>query len=985
GHASGYRAGGLVGGFSGGRGSNITIENSFALGEAESIDAAGSSGGILGFAAISDSSCEVTIENCYAAVQLKGNTSKKGGMFGERHGGRGVINVINCYYNADLNPELSPSSYNIPKTTSELKSIDTFSTWDIVESIDNTKIWNMKSGLSYPWLAKIPRPLTPDFPAPVPVTGVSLNKERITLNIGKEGSFEAETLTATIYPSDADNKMLLWTSGNPEVARVDENGKVIAVAEGTAIITVTTEDGGYTDTCDVVVEFVPPVISFMPNGSMQPQQTISTTVTIEGYVERNSLQGIWSAEADPAKITNWEDIGGLFGPDMNAATVTLSNTDGEYYYHVKGVNVLGEDVVARTEKFVVGQSFIDAFNAVESAELSTIQGDVDSAWIYVNNLPESESKVLLRDRLNAVQYIIDSRPGIPENISISATSDQIILVYSAVNNATRYEIEVDGEIINNGSNLTYTHSNLLPNQQHSYRIRALNEYGAGSWSEQLTISTILKAPDNLSAKSTNKSITITWEATEGAEEYDVEANGIVVGSTSATSFVHSALIPDREYTYRVRSKKSGYVSDWSSELIQRTSVNHSPVLAIIGDKSVQAGDSLKFTVHATDIDNDTLIYRADNLPDGAAFDSATAAFVWTPDNTQTGTYEGIHFEVTDGFTTVSEKMTITVSPSPISVPQNVYGIPSYNSITVTWDEVPNTTGYEIEADGSSQTVAETVYTHTGLLPGTQHYYRVRAFNIEMVSEWSNVITVSTAVYHNMLEAPRNLVAELEGTGIRLTWDQVAGASSYDINADGKLRTVTEAVYLHEGLQPNTQYTYRVRAKSAAGMSDWSEVLTVSIPQTAGGSGTIEDPYLIGTAEQLYNIRYDLAAHYKIINDIDLIDYAEWEPIGSRSVPFAGSLDGANYVIKNLNIHRDDDYTGLFSCIENVVLKNIKIELGEKGITGYSRTGALVGYGKSSTMENCSVAGPGKVHGNIYVGGLIGEIESSTITGCSSAV
>lgn len=60
-------------------------------------------------------------------------------------------------------------------------------------------------------------------------------------------------LTAVVYPTDAANKTVTWTSDNNAVATVDGTGLVTAKAVGKATITATTEDGGYTDTCVVTV------------------------------------------------------------------------------------------------------------------------------------------------------------------------------------------------------------------------------------------------------------------------------------------------------------------------------------------------------------------------------------------------------------------------------------------------------------------------------------------------------------------------------------------------------------------------------------------------------------------------------------------------------------------------------------------------------------------------------------------------------------
>ena len=79
------------------------------------------------------------------------------------------------------------------------------------------------------------------------VEGITLDRTTLTL---QEGS--SYTLTATITPSDATNKLITWTSDNEDVATVS-NGKITAKSSGTAKITATTSDGKYTATCEVTV------------------------------------------------------------------------------------------------------------------------------------------------------------------------------------------------------------------------------------------------------------------------------------------------------------------------------------------------------------------------------------------------------------------------------------------------------------------------------------------------------------------------------------------------------------------------------------------------------------------------------------------------------------------------------------------------------------------------------------------------------------
>ena len=90
--------------------------------------------------------------------------------------------------------------------------------------------------------------MTVNAAANVPVTNVLLDKTSLGLT-----EDETAQLNATVKPDNATNKAVTWSSDNISVATVDANGLVTAVAEGSATITVTTEDGSKTATCTVIV------------------------------------------------------------------------------------------------------------------------------------------------------------------------------------------------------------------------------------------------------------------------------------------------------------------------------------------------------------------------------------------------------------------------------------------------------------------------------------------------------------------------------------------------------------------------------------------------------------------------------------------------------------------------------------------------------------------------------------------------------------
>lgn len=90
------------------------------------------------------------------------------------------------------------------------------------------------------------------------------------------------------------------------------------------------------------------------------------------------------------------------------------------------------------------------------------------------------------------------------------------------------------------------------------------------------------------------------------------------------------------------------------------SKNQPPVLSSIGDQQGDEGGELRFTVGATDPDEDVVVYSATDLPQGAVFDEETGTFAWTPTHQQAGTYTVI-FRASDGELTDEQSITLVVN------------------------------------------------------------------------------------------------------------------------------------------------------------------------------------------------------------------------------------------------------------------------------------------------------------------------------------
>ena len=86
-------------------------------------------------------------------------------------------------------------------------------------------------------------------PATVPVTGLELNKNSLTLQ-----EKDSDTLTVTVKPADATNQDVTWQSSNTSIATVSADGTVTAISAGTATITATAADGsGVSASCTLTV------------------------------------------------------------------------------------------------------------------------------------------------------------------------------------------------------------------------------------------------------------------------------------------------------------------------------------------------------------------------------------------------------------------------------------------------------------------------------------------------------------------------------------------------------------------------------------------------------------------------------------------------------------------------------------------------------------------------------------------------------------
>ena len=159
-----------------------------------------------------------------------------------------------------------------------------------------------------------------------PVSGVVLDKSSITVAVGV-----GDTLTASVVPDNAGNRSVVWSSDNPAVATVDQEGKVTAVAPGSAGITVTTGEGGFTAACTVTVQQSKvPVTGVVLNKTgitvEAGSSDLLTATVLPDNADNRSV--VWSSDTPAVAAVDQE--GKVTAVASGSANVTVTTSEGAF-------------------------------------------------------------------------------------------------------------------------------------------------------------------------------------------------------------------------------------------------------------------------------------------------------------------------------------------------------------------------------------------------------------------------------------------------------------------------------------------------------------------------------------------------------------------------------------------------------------------------------------------------------------------------------
>ncbi len=160
----------------------------------------------------------------------------------------------------------------------------------------------------------------------IPTTGVTVTPANQTINVGN-----TFTITPTVTPDNATDKSVIWTSSDDTIATVDDNGNVTALMEGTATITATTNDGGFTAICTVTVNServdVTGVSLSATAKTINAGENfyLTANVTPDNATEKSVT---WTTSDDT--IATVDDNGKVTATGDGTATITATTNDGGF-------------------------------------------------------------------------------------------------------------------------------------------------------------------------------------------------------------------------------------------------------------------------------------------------------------------------------------------------------------------------------------------------------------------------------------------------------------------------------------------------------------------------------------------------------------------------------------------------------------------------------------------------------------------------------
>jgi uncharacterized repeat protein (TIGR02543 family) len=253
--------------------------------------------------------------------------------------------------------------------------------------------------------------------------------------------------------------------------------------------------------------------------------------------------------------------------------------------------------------------------------------------------------------------------------------------------------------------------------------------------------------------------------------------------------------------------------------------------------------------------------------------------------------------------------------------------------------------------------------------------------VKWIGPVADPTTPSTTV---LMDTHKNVTASFELNEYRLTLKATNGS----ITKSPDQTTYTYGTVVTLTAIPDTGYNFSGWTGDVADPTSATSTILMTASKTV--TANFMQPYEIRTLAELQALTVDLPGYYRLMNDIDASDTANWNDAGTdtgsregfRPITFKGIFDGQGHKITGLTINRPDmDAVGLFGYIgAGNEIRNLTLEGGT--VTGKNSVGGLAGNIYKSSIQKCSSSAA--VKGGALVGGLLGAISYSTAKNVSAS-
>jgi fibronectin type 3 domain-containing protein len=462
----------------------------------------------------------------------------------------------------------------------------------------------------------------------------------------------------------------------------------------------------------------------------------------------------------------------------------------------------------------------------------------------------------------------------PANLVATAITGQIDLVWDAVSGVTNYKLfrgTTSGSYTQIASNITgtsYTDTTITNGTAYYYIVKAFNGTDSPN-SNEAAAQTISAFTIASTAGISTSSIEVTWNATAGASSYDV-LYGTVSGTYTTISNVISpytvtGLSSGTNYFIAVKARNS---LGQGSEAITPEVTQITPIAAPTGLVATATPGTVNLTWDPVTGADSYKIFR------GTVSGTYTeiASGVLTTSYTDTSVTDGTtYYYVVKAFNGADSDSSNEASVRPMS--DFSFAIATTldsTSIEISWSAVTGADSYDLKYGTTSGTYTTTLSnqtsptTITSLSPGETYYIVVVAKNI--VGQGTTVTSSETGAT-TAFGAPSGLTASALPSQVKLSWNAVAGASSYKVLRGTVSGTYTEIAtvgsnsYTDTPVTNGVDYYYVVRAFNGTDSANSNEVsvrtidnfsLTAATPLSAS---SLELTWGAATGADSYDIRY----------------------------------------------------------------------------------------------------------------------------------